>query len=202
MEVVTQINPELLLLDIRMPGMDGIEVAAHLDHLDSPPAVVFCTAYDKYALQALQHQAVAYLLKPVREKELDRALDMAGRVNRLQAASLREDEGARSHVSSHTHRGFETMPVADIRCFIAQQKYVVACAPERELLIPEALKELEQEFPSRFMRVHRNALVAVEYVERLERVEGSWQAVLDSVEASPAVSRRHLAEVKQRLSER
>jgi two-component system response regulator AlgR len=229
-------NPDLLLLDIRMPGLDGIEVATRLDAMASPPAIIFCTAYDEYALQALQHQAVAYLLKPVREAELTRALAAAGRVNRLQLASLREQapgvdsSGAgasgvetsgvetsgvetsgvetsaargRSRVSSQTHRGLETMPVAEIRCFVAEQKYVTACSPGRELLIPDTLKDLEREFAGRFLRVHRNALVAREHIERLARDDsGVWHVVLHGIEVRPAVSRRHLAQAKQQLLER
>lgn len=198
--------PDLLLLDIRMPGLDGIGVATQLAALESPPAVIFCTAYDEYALQALQHQAVAYLLKPVRQAELARALAGARRVNRLQLASLRSATGeeapppGRERVSSQTHRGLETMPVDDIRCFLAEQKYVTACGPGRELLLPDTLKELEREFPDRFLRVHRNALVAVAHIERLSRDgEGGWRVELRGVPVRPAVSRRHLAQVKQRL---
>ena len=208
--LVAQHAPDLLLLDIRMPGMDGIEVATHLDNLERPPAVIFCTAYDQYALEALQHQAVAYLLKPVREKELSRALANAGRVNRLQLASLRPDGPgsgesglSRSQVSSQTHRGLETMPVADIRLFLAEQKYVTACSPTAQLLIPDTLKDLEREFDQLFLRVHRNALVALAHIVRLHRDDsGTWQVVLDGVDERPAVSRRHLAQVKQRLVER
>lgn len=202
LQVVEQERPDLLLLDIRMPGMDGIEVAAHLDNLASPPAVIFCTAYDEYALQALQHQTVAYLLKPVREAELARAMSGAGRVNRVQLASLREGEGetVREHVSSHSHRGLETLPVADVRCFVAEQKYVVARAPQRDLLLPDTLKELELEFGERFLRIHRNALVSQQHLCGLQRDdEGAWRAVLDGLDEHPVVSRRHLAEVKQRL---
>jgi two-component system response regulator AlgR len=209
--LVDRENPDLLLLDIRMPGLDGIEVATRLDAMASPPAVIFCTAYDEYALQALQHQAVAYLLKPVREADLTRALVAAGRVNRVQLASLREQGPAgetpaapgRSRVSSQTHRGLETMPVAEIRCFVAEQKYVTACSPAGELLIPDTLKDLEREFGGRFLRVHRNALVACEHIERLARDDsGVWHVVLRGVEMRPAVSRRHLAQAKQQLLER
>lgn len=202
--------PDLLLLDIRMPGMDGIEVAARLSELEQPPAVVFCTAYDEYALEALQHQTVAYLLKPVREAELARALGNAGRVNRMQLANLRGSnfdqpgpDQERRQVSSQTHRGVETMAIDEIRCFIAEQKYVTACSPTAELLIPDTLKDLESEFGQRFLRVHRNALVALQYIVRLQRDDsGTWSVVLDGIEARPAVSRRHLSEVKQRLVQR
>ena len=208
--LVAEHAPDLLLLDVRMPGMDGIDVASALHDMEQPPAVIFCTAYDEYALEALQHQAMAYLLKPVREAELGKALAGAHRVNRLQLANLRQDEPAsgqpeqsRSQVSSQTHRGLETMPVAAVRCFLAEQKYVTACSSEGELLIPDTLKDLEQEFSHQFIRVHRNALVALTHIVRLERVDGAgWQVVLDGVDERPAVSRRHLADAKQRLVER
>lgn len=213
--LVEEHDPDLLLLDIRMPGMTGIELAAQLDQLAQPPAVVFCTAYDEYALEALQHQAMAYLLKPVRELELERALVAAGRVNRLQLAALSAagvagvaelapeytgSGGPRRHLASHTHKGMESMPVADIRCLLAEQKYVVACSPTGSILIPDTLKELEREFGDRFLRVHRNALVARDHIIRLQRdFEGTWQVLLNGVEERPVVSRRHLAEAKQRL---
>lgn len=213
LKLVAQHMPDLLLLDIRMPGMDGIEVAARVAELEQPPAIIFCTAYDEYALQALQHQAVAYLLKPVREAELARALAAASRVNRLQLAALetmgvddrggdKGDGAARTLLASHTHRGVETTPVAEVRCLLAELKYVAAISPGRELLIPDTLKELEQEFGDRFVRVHRNALVARAFITRLQRDDGgSWQVVLDGVSERPLVSRRHLAGVKQRLLE-
>ena len=199
--LVEQEQPDLLLLDIRMPGMDGIAVAEALEALDQPPAVVFCTAYDEYALEALRHEAVAYLLKPVREAELEKALASAGRVNRVQLAAMRGGEG-RTQVSSQGHRGVETLPVDDIRCFVAGQKYVTAHAPDRELLLPDTLKDLEQEFGERFLRVHRNALVALRHVLRLARDDDGWVVELDGVEERPAISRRHLAEVKETLVNR
>ncbi len=199
--LVAEQQPDLLLLDIRMPGMDGIAVAEALESMEQPPAVVFCTAYDEYALEALQHEAVAYLLKPVREADLEKALASAGRVNRLQLAAMRGGEG-RSQVSSQGHRGVETLPVEYIRCFIAGQKYVTAHAPERELLLPDTLKDLEQEFGDQFLRVHRNALVALRHVVRLARDDSGWVVELDGIDERPAISRRHLAEVKETLVNR
>jgi two-component system response regulator AlgR len=205
---VQQDNPDLVLLDIRMPGTDGIEVARALGAMDHPPAVIFCTAYDEYAMAALQHQAVAYLLKPVRPADMEHALAVAGRVNRLQLAALEESRlsdsagKGRTAVSSHTHRGLETMAVADIRCFLAEQKYVTAHSPAGELMLSETLKDLEGEFGDRFLRVHRNALVGLAHIIRLERdPREGWRVVLEGVDARPAVSRRHLADVKQRLLE-
>lgn len=203
---VEEYAPELVLLDIRMPGIDGIEVAEALDGMKCPPAVVFCTAYDEYALQALQHQAVAYLLKPAREAELQKALETAARVNRLQLEALQgpaeTPATARQTISSHSHRGFETLQVAEIRCFIAREKYVAALTAEAELLIHESLKDLEAEFGDQFLRVHRNALVAPRYIRRLEKSEDDgWKVILRDVDDTPAISRRHLGEVKRRLRE-
>ena len=212
--LVEQQSPDLVLLDIRMPGVDGLAVAAEIDEMPNPPAIVFCTAYDEYALEALQHQAVAYLLKPVRSADLERALGNAGRVNRVQLAKLGNAakagfadgstrsaaDTARSQVSSEGHRGLEIMPVADIRCFIADQKYVTAYGPGGELLIPDTLKDLQEEFGERFLRVHRNALVAIDHLSRLQREpSGNWVVELNGVPLRPQVSRRHLPEVKRRV---
>lgn len=202
LEQVAVADPDLLLLDIRMPGMDGIEVATRLEALANPPAVIFCTAYDEYALEALQHHAVAYLLKPVREAALARALAGATRVNRVQLAAMRGDSRARRQVSSQTHRGLETMPVESIRCFIAGQKYVTAYSEDGELLLPDTLKDLEQEFGQSFVRTHRNALVALAHIERLVRDDKGWWVELQGVAHRPMVSRRHLADVKERLLQR
>ena len=203
LSMVATLQPDLVMLDIRMPGMDGIEVATHLQELKEPPAIIFCTAYDQYALQAMDNQAVAYLLKPVREEKLGEALQRAGRLNRLQLAALQGGEAGRSHLVSESRRGVDTVPVDAVRCFIAEQKYVRAVHPEGSLLLTETLKELEEEFSGRFLRVHRNALVALRHISGLDRDGGdSWAVALDGVEERPAVSRRHLAEVKETLRAR
>ncbi|MFV0276305.1 MAG: LytR/AlgR family response regulator transcription factor [Parahaliea sp.] len=193
-------DADLVLLDVRMPGMGGVALAAQLAELERPPAVIFCTAYDEYALDALRHQAAAYLLKPVREEALQQALATSGRVNRAQVAALRAaTTQGRSQVSSQGRRGLETLPVVEIRCFIADRKYVTACAAGRELLLPDALKDLEREFGERFLRVHRNALVALAHVRRLVRDDQGWCVELAGVSQRPQVSRRHLSAVKARL---
>jgi two-component system response regulator AlgR len=203
LEQVAAEQPDLLLLDIRMPGMDGIAVATELQSVEEAPAIIFCTAYDHYALDALDNQAVAYLLKPVREEKLRAAMERAGRVNRLQLSRLQEQPAARSHVVSEGPKGVEMALVAEVRCFIAEQKYVRAVHPRGSLLIQDTLKELEQEFGVRFLRVHRNALVAAAHVSGLRRdSEEGWCVELDGVEEKPTVSRRHLADFKERLRQR
>jgi len=193
--------PDLVLLDIRMPGIGGLAVAEQLAAMAQPPAIIFCSAYDAYALEALRHAAVGYLLKPVREADLAQALAAAGRVNRAQLAALRGDEGRRELASSG-HGGMRTMAVDAVRCLLAEQKYVVACGPGGQLVLDETLKDLEREFPQRFVRVHRGALVALAHVTRLLRDSGGWTVELDGVEERPTVSRRHLAAFRERLAAR
>lgn len=202
LEIARSETPEILLLDIRMPGMDGVAVAAELAMDDSSPAVIFCTAYDEYALDALRHQAVAYLLKPVREQELSDALIAAPRVNRAQLDALGIAAPRRPEVVSAGHRGMQTLPVAQIRCFLAEDKYVRACAPSGEVLLTESLRELEEEFAGRFQRVHRNALVALGHIERLSRIDTAWCVELRGIRERPQVSRRHLSPLKQALAKR
>ena len=153
-------------------------------------------------MEALEQQAVAYLLKPVREEQLADAIARAGRVNRLQLSRLASEEGRRTHISNESHRGMEMVRVDQVRCFVAGQKYVAVHHPGGELLIPDSLKELELEFPE-LLRVHRNALVALDYVTGLRREEdGHWCVELQDCAVSPQVSRRHLAAVKERLRQR
>ena len=202
LELAAARQPDLLLLDIRMPGMDGLEVASRLQSQAQAPAIVFCTAYDEYALDALDKQAVAYLLKPVREEKLRIAIERAGQVNRMQIAGLQEGDGGRNHIVSETHKGVEMVVIDEVRCFIAEQKYVRAEHPGGSLLIPDTLKELEQEFGGQFVRVHRNALVALAHIAGLRRdAEEGWRVELAGVEVSPGVSRRHLGELKERLKQ-
>jgi len=193
--------PDVVLMDIRMPGMDGLEAAQHLAALPQPPAVVFCTAYEEHAIAAFEVQAVGYLLKPVRRERLAAALDQAARVNRAQLAALdRLGAPQRTHIAARTHRGLELVPLDDILCFRADHKYVVVTHTGGEVLIEDTLRDLETEFGERFVRVHRAALAAVRHVERLERsAAGQAQLRLRHLAEPLEVSRRHLPEVRRVL---
>jgi two-component system response regulator AlgR len=193
--------PDVVLMDIRMPGMDGLEAAQHLAALPAPPAVVFCTAYEEHAIAAFEVQAVGYLLKPVRRERLAAALDQAARVNRAQLAALdRLGAPQRTHIAARTHRGLELVPLDDILCFRADHKYVVVTHTGGEVLIEDTLRDLETEFGERFVRVHRAALAAVRHVERLERTAaGQAQLRLRHLGEPLEVSRRHLPEVRRVL---
>jgi two-component system response regulator AlgR len=203
-------QPDVVLLDIRMPDMDGLEAASHLLNTERPPAVIFCTAYDEHALQAFKVHAVDYLLKPVNRQDLGAALERAGSINKAQLKQVKEETGLdggqsneRQHISARTHKGIELVPVNEIRYFQADQKYVTVRWPDGEVLVDETLKDLETEFGDRFVRIHRNALVALEYLEGMEMADqGHYQVRLRGVDDRLTVSRRHvpgLRKVMQRM---
>ncbi|MCD6061010.1 MAG: DNA-binding response regulator [Moraxellaceae bacterium] len=202
---VTVLHPDIVLLDLRMPVMDGLVCAEALAQLPEPPAVIFCTAYDEHALAAFQVQAVGYLLKPVRKEQLAEAVGRAVRVNRAQLEAVKtsaEDArtNGRSHITAKTHRGIELIPVDDVRYFLADQKYVTVRHGKGEVLIDETLKDLENEFGQRFIRIHRNALLALHYLDGLELVApGQYQVRIKGIEDRLVVSRRHLPELRETM---
>ena len=203
-----ELRPDVVLLDIRMPGMDGIEVARHLDRMDKPPAVVFCTAFDQYAVSAFDVHAVGYLMKPVRRTALLDALDNARRPNRAQMSALQTEmadgpTAGRTHLSVKSHRGIDLVPLGDVYFFMADQKYVRIRHREGELLTDEPLKDLENEFAGQFLRVHRNALVSLHLLDGLERDrQGHFQVRLRDLDERVPVSRRSVADIKKVLMER
>jgi two-component system response regulator AlgR len=200
-------RPDIVLLDIRMPGIDGIETAHHLNALDNPPAVVFTTAYDEYAIAAFDARAIGYVLKPVRRSRLEGALEHARKLTGRALDEIASESGmspGRQHICAQAHGRLMMIPVADIRYFRADQKYVLVCHAEGHTLIDESLKSLEQEFGDRFVRIHRGALVAVAAIETLDRTgEGRVCVKLrgDSHDGDEEliISRRHVAEVRRRL---
>jgi two-component system, LytTR family, response regulator AlgR len=199
-----QLSPDVVLMDVRMPGMDGLAAAQHLAELDVPPAVIFCTAYDDYAVEAFSSQAIGYLLKPIKPDELAAALGRARRVNRAQLSKLQESPmyaiGGRTHITSKSRRGVDLVAITDIRMFQADHKYVTAYHGDGESLLDETLKELEDEFTGRFVRIHRNALASVAHIEGLERkTDGQYYVRLTGIDIRPQVSRRHVGPLRKLL---
>ncbi len=196
--------PDVVLMDIRMPVMDGLSAARAIADMAQPPAVIFCTAYNDYALEAFEAEAVGYLLKPVNRDKLSVALDKAQKLNKVQLSALAEsaqEQGLRSHISAKTSRGIELVSLAEVRYFLAEQKYVSAVYTAGELLIDDSLKDLEEEFGERLLRVHRNALVVVEHILGLERLDQGYRIKLAGIEQGPLVSRRHMSELRKLLKE-
>ncbi len=197
-------QPDLVLLDIRMPGMDGIETARHLAQMDEPPAVIFTTAFNEYAVEAFEASAVGYVLKPVRRERLAEALQRASRLTRPQLASLasREQHQARKHISARIRGELRLVPVRDVLYFHADQKYVTVRHHDGELLIDEPIKELEDEFADAFVRVHRSMLVSVAHIEALAKdAEGHYEIRLKGLEERFPVSRRLAPTVVRRLKD-
>ena len=201
LELASVEQPDVVLMDIRMPGMDGLEAAQHLQSLERPPAIIFTTAYNDYALQAFDMHAVDYLLKPVRRERLLEALLHAQRMTRVQIAALdeaNENPAARDRICARIRGSLQLIPVVDIRYFQADQKYVTVCTVEQSVLIEETLKSLEDEFSDRFVRIHRNALVARDYITGMEKDnEGRLHVRLTGVENLLEVSRRHAAQIRK-----
>ncbi|GMQ87118.1 MAG: LytTR family DNA-binding domain-containing protein [Gammaproteobacteria bacterium] len=202
LQEVQQSQPDLVLLDIRMPGMDGLETARHLAQLENPPAVVFTTAYGDHALEAFETQAVDYLLKPIHPERLQQALEKAGRLSQTQLQELQQAKvgDSRTHLCARNRGNLELVPLTEVVYLQADSKYVTVRSPARRILIEESLKSLEEEFAGRFLRIHRNALVAVAAIRGLEKdVEGHCCVVLDGVDERLEVSRRMLPEVRKRI---
>ena len=202
LKVIHEQQPDLVLLDIRMPGMDGLQVARHLAMEKMPPAVIFTTAFSEHALSAFDTSATAYLLKPITKEKLGEALKRARRPSR--ATELRVEAGGgerpkREFVLATTRDGLVRVPAEDIVYFLADQKYTTVHHLHGEVLIEESLRTLEVDFASWFLRIHRKALVATRFILSLERGKGEehhFVRLRHATEPLP-VSRRRLAEVRR-----
>lgn len=206
MEAMEQVQRQVVdavLLDIRMPGMDGLECAAHLNRLATPPAIIFSTAYDAYACQAFDLNAVDYLLKPVRADRLVRALSRAHRLSATALDHLREAHPkARSHLSLNEKGRIVLIPVADILYLKAELKYVTVRTPVREFLIEESLTRLESEFGEAFVRIHRNCLVASARIREVGKMPGDDDGHflrLDGLDERLPVSRRQYSALREKI---
>lgn len=202
----------VLLLDIQMPGMGGIELARHLRGLENAPAVVFVTAHDRHAVEAFELNALDYLMKPVRAERLAAALKKAQAAGpppgeRLAQAGEQANAGAREFFSVTERNRIALVPVADVLFLKAELKYVTLRTRDGEHLIEEPLVSIEREFAERFVRVHRNCLVARAAIRGFERSAGGseeephWNVVLEGLAERLPVSRRQWPVVKGVLPE-
>ncbi len=192
---------DCVLLDIAMPIMDGLEAARHLSTFPKPPAVVFCTAFDEHALAAFEAAAIDYLVKPVRRERLYAALERARRFTADRAAQVvagLTSPTRRTHICARVRGNLKLVPVADIQYCLAEDKYVSVHHDGGMVLIEESLRALETEFADRFVRIHRNCLVAIDRIIGLRRsADGQVYADLREGAVSLEVSRRNLAHLRK-----
>jgi len=195
-------NPDLVLMDIRMPGMDGLEAAQHISQMDNPPAIIFTTAYDEYALKAFDVSAVGYLLKPVRSEALAKTIVKAKKLNQVQLSAIKSQHQGRSNITAKISGNVKLIPIKDILFFQAEQKYVTVKYLKGETIIEDTLKELQKEFSNQFIRVHRNAIVAKKYIKGIHRDnKGHAFVVIGEDQLQLEISRRHMAEIKKLMNE-
>jgi two-component system response regulator AlgR len=203
LDLCARLDPDVVLLDVRMPGMDGIEAARHLTALPEPPAVIFTTAHDEHALDAFETNAVGYLLKPVRKEKLARALRHAARIAGQQLTRLAEHAQLgrrRAQICTRLGTELRLIPLADVLYFSADQKYVTVRHTRGTDLIDESLRALAAEFAPDFVRIHRNSLVALAHVRGIERTpEGHYVVRLKDCDDALPVSRRHAAQVLRQI---
>lgn len=203
LEKLSDIHADVVLIDIRMPQMDGLELAQHLRKLTDPPAIIFTTAYDSYAIKAFELHAMDYLLKPIR---LGRLFDALVHARNAVPPSIEVLQDLlpepRKNLSIHERGKVILIPIEDVVYLRAELKYVTVRTAEREYLIEEALSMLEKEHAMRFVRIHRNCLVAKAAIEGFEKVtdtengEPHWAVKLKGIDEMLPISRRQQYIVK------
>ena len=197
LEVINELQPDIILLDISMPGMDGMSLARVMQKGGLQAAVIFCTAYQNQALEAFEAEAVDYLVKPVRAERLLQALEKAGRYlgdreNQLPDQYLRSTVGGKVMLT----------PISRVACLLAEDKYTTVIHEKGQTVIEDSLTDLEKRFPDLLFRIHRNALISRKHLRGVMRDnEGRALAVLTGTDFQPEVSRRNLAALRKLLNE-
>ena len=197
LEMIRELEPDILLLDISMPGMDGMSLARVLQDGGASAAVIFCTAYQDQAIRAFEVEAVDYLVKPVRTERLEKALEKARRY-------LGRDQGQREeHYLRSTVGGKVVLTsIHSVIALVAEDKYTTVIHEKGTTVIDESLTELDRRFKDLFFRIHRNSLISRKHLRGLERTsEGHTQVLLSGTDRKPEVSRRNIASLRKLLSE-
>ena len=205
-QVITALGQDtfdLVLLDIRMPGMDGVQLAHTISSMSEPPAVVFVTAHAEHAVQAFDVAAVDYLTKPVRLERLQQALQKVERI--VQAKILRNADSSVDSLIIQDRGRTEKVPLTEVLYLKAELKYITVRTAARSYILDGALNELEEKYAAQFMRIHRNALIARRAIRALEKhydaEEGEgWAVRLNGIPELLAVSRRQLSAVREAIA--
>ncbi len=192
--LLNQYRPDICLLDIHMPGLDGLQLANKLQSIQPAPAIIFCTAHDEHALQAFDYKAADYILKPIREERLLHALERA-------ALLLNKPiEKSTDVLSVSTGSAVVRVAWSDILCLLAEDKYVTVVTAEARYLSNKTLKQFESEYADKLLRVHRNALVVINKVKGLVRTTDGYCVTVEGLEQRLDVSRRHAQRVRNMLT--
>ncbi|MET0683631.1 MAG: LytTR family DNA-binding domain-containing protein [Casimicrobiaceae bacterium] len=203
LDLLHAVSADLVLTDIEMPEMGGLEFARHVLKLPQPPVVIFTTAHDKHAVQAFEVSAVDFLLKPIRVQRLLAALEKVPRLKPVSATRLDALPSTARRFLSVTERSRVVLvPVDEIVYLKAELKYITIRTVEREFLLEESLTKLEEEFGSKLVRVHRNCLVARDAIRGFERRVGDegdahWEVLLKGIPETLPVSRRQQSIVRE-----
>lgn len=204
LDKLSEVHADVVLVDIRMPQMDGIELAQHLNKLHKPPVIIFTTAYDSYAVNAFEQRAIDYLLKPIRLGRLFEALTRARTAVPVRSEVLQElTPEPRKNLSIHERGKIVLVPIEQVLFLRAELKYITVRTVEHEYLVEESLIALEKEFAARFVRIHRNCLVAKDAITGFEKVaetdtgESHWTVKLNGLEELLPISRRQQYIVKE-----
>ncbi|MGS2718606.1 LytR/AlgR family response regulator transcription factor [Eionea flava] len=211
LELIKHVDPAVVLLDIEMPGETGLQLAEKISLLEHPPAVIFTTAYDQYALKAFETFAAGYLMKPINRTKLAQALEKAQQLSKAQLAAVHASTEAEDrpktdsaptinppqHLTVHSHRGVDLIAIDSIRYFTADSKYITVVGTQGECLMDGTLKQLETDFAPHFIRIHRNTLVSAQHINGLDRAnDGAYSVRLSGVDTKPVVSRRYARKIK------
>jgi two-component system response regulator AlgR len=195
-------KPDTALVDIRMPGISGIELVYHMTTLEHSPAVIFTTAYSEYALEAFEANAIDYLLKPVQVDRLKRALQKADPITKVQTESLKKTTRS-MHISISQKGKIKLVPIQNICYLKAENKYVLVKTMKEEYLMNDTLNNLEKELGDNFLRVHRNALISTEHLEGLEKNDdGQWCVFFRGIDDKVEISRRQTPTIRSWLKNR
>ncbi|WP_105258940.1 LytR/AlgR family response regulator transcription factor [Pseudoalteromonas sp. T1lg88] len=195
-ELAAQLQPDVIFIDVEMPGKNGLSAAQEINEQAIPPAIVFVTAHPQHALDAFKVMPAAYLLKPLERQELDIVVNKLSQLNKAQVKGQQQQS-----ISYKVGHQTKKLNLSDIIYCCSDGKYTQAICHDTQVLLDTSLKELEQQYPRVFLRIHRNTLVNKEQLQSVVQQDKQYQVRLKSCEDLLSVSRREVTRVKEALTE-